>query len=99
MRFGEGSISASATKKRRQCAVNRAFNGRVSESVDVQFVGKGGKRPTTHMGNTNSPEWLTFLAWVEQGVERGGRCSGPGCACEECCLRREPRAFHAPGAE
>lgn len=54
-----------------------------------------------HSGDTDSlaEVWAAFRSWVEQGLERSGRGSGPGCACEECRLRREPGALLAPGAE
>jgi hypothetical protein len=80
---------------------NLRLNGLVGESVDAESVDHGGNRTTTHTGDTGSPtdEWPAFRAWVEQGLERGGRPSGSGYACEECRLRREPGALLAPGAE
>ena len=44
-------------------------------------------------------EWAAFRSWVEQGLERSGRRSGPGCACEKCRLRLERDALLSPGAE
>jgi len=80
---------------------NLRFNGLVGESVYAQSVGNGGNRPTTHTGDTDSlaEKLATLRSWVEQGLERSGRRSGPGCACEECRLRRELGASLAPGAE
>jgi hypothetical protein len=80
---------------------NLRLNGLVGESVHAQSVGNGGNRTTTHTGDTDSlAEKLAALrSWVEQGLERSGRRSGPGCACEECRLRREHGALPAPGAE
>ena len=101
MSFGRVPISAKATGNRRRCGVNQNFNGLVGESVSAQSVGNGGNRPTTHTGDTGSltEEISALRAWVKQGLERGGRPSGPGCACEACRLRREPGALLAPGAE
>jgi len=94
MSLGRGSISSKA-------AGNRTFDGLVGESVNAQSVGSGGNRPTTHTGDTDSlaEEWAALRAWVEQGLERSGRRSGPGCACQNCRLRRERGALLAPGAE
>jgi hypothetical protein len=101
MNIGRGPISAKAAGNRRRCAVNRNFNGLVGESVSAQSVGNGGNRPTTHTGDTDSlaEEWAALRAWVEQGLERSGRRSGPGCACEKCRLGSERGALGAPGAE
>jgi hypothetical protein len=99
--LGRYAISAKAASNRRRRAVNRNFNGLVGESVSARSVGNGGNRPTTHTGDTGSPtaELSALRAWVEQAEERGGRPSGPGCACEECRQRWQPGALHAPGAE
>jgi hypothetical protein len=101
MSLGRVAISAKAAGGRCRCTVNRAFNGLVGESVDAQSVSDGGNRLTTHTGDTGSPteEISALRAWVKQGLERSGRPPGPGYACEEYRLRREPGALHAPGAE
>jgi hypothetical protein len=80
---------------------NLRFNGLVGESVDAQSVGNGGNRPTTHTGDTDSlaQKLATLRSWVEQGLERSGRRSGPGCACEQCRMRRASGALLSPGAE
>ena len=80
---------------------NLRLNGLAGESVDAQGVGNGGNRPTTHTGDTDSlaEKLATFRSWVEQGLERSGPPPEPGCACEECRLRREPGALLSPGAE
>src|SRR5215469_8442189 len=82
-------------------AGNRTFNGLVGESVDAQSVGNGGNRPTTHTGDTDSlaEKLATFRSWVEQGLERSGRRSGPDCVCEQCHMRRASGALLSPGAE
>jgi len=99
--FGTDRVSAKTTENRRGRTVNRIFDGLVGESVNAQSVGNGGNRPTTHTGDTGSPteEISALQAWVKQGLERGGRPSGPGCTCEECRVRREPSALQTPGAE
>jgi len=101
MKFGRASIPAKAKANRHRCAVNQNFNGLVGESVDAESVDHGGNRTTTHTGDTDSlaEKLATLRAWVEQGLERGGRPTGSGCACEKCRLRREPGALLAPGAE
>jgi hypothetical protein len=98
--LGRCAIPVKAARNRRR-TVNRTFNGLVGESVYAQSVGNGGNRPTTHTGDTDSlaEKLATLRSWVEQGLERSGRRSGPGCACEECRLRRELGASLAPGAE
>jgi hypothetical protein len=62
--------------------------------VSVELISK-------HSGDADSlaEEWAAFRWWVEQGLERSGRRSGQGCACEECQLRRERGALISPGAE
>ena len=99
MSLGRCAISVKAGNRRR--AVNRAFNGLVGESVDAQRVGNGGNRPTTHTGDTDSlaEKLATLRSWVEQGLERSRRRSGPGCACELCCMRHASGALLSPGAE
>jgi hypothetical protein len=80
---------------------NLRLNGLVGESVDAQSVGNGGNRPTTHTGDTDSlAEKLAALrSWVEQGLERSGPPPEPGCACEQCRMRRASGALLSPGAE
>ena len=101
MSLGSCAISVKAAGNRRRRTVNRTFNGLVGESVDAQRVGNGGNRPTTHTGDTDSlaEKLATLRAWVEQGLERSGRRSGPGCACEQCRMRRASVALLSPGAE
>ena len=101
MNLGRGAMSAKAAGNRRGRTVTRIFNGLVGESVDAQSVGNGGNRPTTHTGDTGSlaEKLATLRSWVEQGLERSGQRSGPGCACEKCCQRREHGALLTPGAE
>jgi hypothetical protein len=97
--LGRCAISVKAGNRRR--VVNRAFNELVGESVDAQSVGNGGNRPTTHTGDTDSlaEKLATLRSWVEQGLERSGRRSGPGCSCEQCRMRRASGALLSPGAE
>ena len=80
---------------------NLRLNGLVGESVDAESVDHGGNRTTTHTGDTDSlaEKLATLRSWVEQGLERSGRRSGPGCACEQCCKRHASGALLSPGAE
>jgi len=80
---------------------NLRLNGLVGESVDAESVDHGGNRTTTHTGDTDSlaEKLATLRSWVEQGLERSGRRSGPGCACEQCCMRHASGALLSPGAE
>jgi len=77
---------------------SKGLNGMAGESVTRKVRATQGCDPRRiRVTQTPRPEeWAALRAWVEEGLERSGQRSGPGCKCSTCVARGASRA---PGAE
>ncbi len=77
---------------------SKGFNETVGESATRKERATVGTAPR-RIRVTQAPrpeERAALRAWVEEGLERSGQRSGPGCKCSTCVARGASRA---PGAE